>query len=232
LGRVAEEAPPDVRDAAREPRRLLGWIVYVSILTLIGWAGRLSSGPPDPNAAYTWELGVGATVQFAIMLAVIAYIARGAWSLLALRRPRNWGRAIGVGIGVLLAVDLLAVALSPFLDPGEEQGLTPTEWEPSQAAPFALFAFSVVVLAPLAEELTFRGLGYSLLRPYGPGLFPPIVGTALIWSFAHGLLEAIPIITALGIGLGWIRYRQDSTIPGMILHGSFNAIALAVALAS
>jgi membrane protease YdiL (CAAX protease family) len=230
LGRVAEEAPPDVRDAAREPRRLLGWIVYVSILTVIGWAGRLSSGPPDPNAAYTWELGVGATIQFAIMLAVIAYIARGAWSLLALRRPRSWGRAIGVGIGVLLAVDLLAVALSPFLDPGEEQGLTPTEWEPSQAAPFALFAFSVVVLAPLAEELTFRGLGYSLLRPYG--LFPPIVGTALLWSFAHGLLEAIPIITALGIGLGWIRYRQDSTVPGMILHGSFNAIALVVALAS
>lgn len=224
LGRVDEET------GRRRPRRLLGWFVFVGALTFIGWAGRLSSGKPDPNGAYEWDLGVGATIQFALMFAVIAYLARGDWGLLALRRPRRWGSAFGVGILVLLAVNLVAAALSPFIDPGEEQGLTPSDWEPSHAGQFALFAFSVVVLAPIAEELTFRGLGYTLLRPFG--LMPSIVGTALIWSFAHGLLEAIPIITCLGIGLGWIRYRQDSTIPGMILHGSFNAIALAAALAS
>ena len=49
---------------------------------------------------------------------------------------------------------------------------------------------------------------------------------------AHGLLDALPVITVLGIGLAWLRYRQGSTIPGMILHGTFNGIALAASLLS
>src|SRR4029079_12699432 len=58
LGRVDEQT------GRRRPRRLLGWFVFVGVLTFIGWAGRLSSGPPDPNGAYEWDLGVGATIQF------------------------------------------------------------------------------------------------------------------------------------------------------------------------
>ena len=93
-----------------------------------------------------------------------------------------------------------------------------------------MFAFAVVVLAPLTEELAFRGLGYGLLRPFG--LVPPIVGSSFLWALAHGLLNALPVITILGIGLAWLRHRQGSTIPGMILHGAFNGIALAASLAT
>ena len=38
------------------------------------------------------------------------------------------------------------------------------------------------------------------------------------------------MIVLLGIGLAWIRYRQDSTLPGMLIHGTFNALALAASL--
>ena len=127
-----------------------------------------------------------------------------------------------------MVVDLVNVALDPLLHPGREQGLTPSRWEPQHAGSFALFAFSVVVLAPVTEELAFRGLGFGLLRPFG--LVPPIVGTAVLWAFAHGLLEALPVIVLLGIGLAWIRYRQDSTIPGMLIHATFNGLALAASL--
>jgi membrane protease YdiL (CAAX protease family) len=208
--------------------RLTAWAVFVGLLTLVNWAGRLASGPPEKNAAYDWNIAIGSVIQFAFMLLIIALIARGAWDLLALRRPRRWLAALGTGIVILVVVNVVTVALEPVLHAGREQGLTPSRWEPSHAAPFTVFAFAVVVLAPLTEELAFRGLGYGLLRPFG--LVPPIVGGAFIWALAHGLLNALLVITVLGIGLGWLRYRQGSTVPGIILHGAFNGIALAASL--
>jgi membrane protease YdiL (CAAX protease family) len=202
--------------------------VFVGLLALVEWAGRLSSGTPPKDVAYRWEYASGAVIQFALMLAIIAWIARGEWGLLALRRPRSWGAALGLALVVLVVVDLVTLALEPILHPGREQGLTPTKWEPAYAPAFAVFAFAVVVLAPLTEELAFRGLGYGLLRPFG--LVPPIVGSSFLWAFAHGLVDALPVITLLGVGLAWIRHRQDSTIPGMILHATFNGIALAVSI--
>ena len=222
LGRVEAEHEYPYRG------KLAAWAVFVGFLTFVNWAGRLSEGTPDKNSAYDWSVAIGGAVQFAIMLGVVAWIARDAWELLALRRPRSWRRAAGAGFLLLIVVDVVNLALDPFLHPGREQGLTPSKWEPQHAAAFALFAFTVVVLAPLTEELTFRGLGYGLLRPFG--LVPPIVGTAVIWAFAHGLLGALPVIFVLGVGLAWIRHRQDSTIPGMLIHGTFNGIALAAAL--
>ncbi len=180
-------------------------MVFVGLLTIVNWAGRLASGPPPKNAAYDWNVAIGSVIQFAFMLLVIALIARGAWDLLALRRPRRWLAALGTGIAILVVVNVVTVALEPVLHAGREQGLTPSRWEPSHAAAFAVFAFAVVVLAPVTEELAFRGLGY-------------------------GLLNALVVITILGIGLAWLRYRQGSTIPGIILHGAFNGIALAASL--
>jgi membrane protease YdiL (CAAX protease family) len=212
----------------RSSGRLTAWLVFVALLTIVNWAGRLTSGPPPKDAAYRWDIAAGSVVQFALMLLVILLIARGAWSLLALRRPRSWLSALGTGIMILVVVDIVSLALDPFLHAGREQGLTPSRWEPSHAPSFAVFACAVVVLAPLTEELAFRGLGYGLLRPFG--VVPPIVGGALLWALAHGVLNALPVITILGIGLGWLRHRQGSTIPGIILHGTFNGIALAASL--
>jgi uncharacterized protein len=220
-------------ETATEPRfngRLVAWLTFVGFLALVNWAGRIAGGQPPKDAAYRWDLAIGSVIQFAFMLLVIALIARGDWGLLALRRPKSWTGALGTAILVLVAVNIVSVALEPFLHAGREQGLTPTRWEPSHAPQFALFAFAVVVLAPITEELAFRGLGYGLLRPFG--LVLAIVGSAVLWALAHGLLDALPVITMLGIGLAWLRYRQNSTIPGMILHGAFNGIALGAALAT
>jgi membrane protease YdiL (CAAX protease family) len=223
LGRVEAEALP----AGRWSGRLTAWLAFVGLLAVVQWAGRLS-GPPPRNAAYRWDVAAGSVIQFAFMLLVIALIARGAWGLLALRRPRRWPTALGTAVVVLVIVNVISLALEPFLHPGREQGLTPSVWQPSHAPAFAVFAFAVVELAPVSEELAFRGLGYGLLRPFG--LLPPIVGSSFLWALAHGLLDALPVITVLGIGLAWLRYRQGSTFPGMLLHATFNAAALTASL--
>ena len=46
----------------------------------------------------------------------------------------------------------------------------------------------------------------------------------------HGIPAALPVFTFFGAGLAYIRFRTDSVIPGMFVHGTFNAIALIAAV--
>src|SRR5262249_39883148 len=149
--------------------------------------------------------------------------------LLALRRPTSWWVALRVGFGVGIGIAVLTTALGPLLHPGREQGLTPDVWIPSHAAQYVVNGIVICIVAPFVEELAFRGLGSSFLVPYGRWTAIILVGVA--FGAAHGLVEAFPFLAAFGAGLAYLRSRVDSVYPGMIVHGLFNAIALAVAVA-
>jgi len=210
--------------------RLIAWLGLVGALTAIAYGSRAASGKPETDAVYEYDLALAGIVQYGIMLGVVLLIAMGteARALLALRRPASWWRAAGLSVVVLVGLYVLGGLLSPYLDPGGEQGLTPSGWDPDRAGAFA-FNFAVIVLvAPFVEELTFRGLGYSLLEPFGRGL--AIVAVGVAFGLVHGLVEALPILAAFGAGLAWIRARTGSLYPAIATHGVFNAIAIAIAV--
>jgi membrane protease YdiL (CAAX protease family) len=54
--------------------------------------------------------------------------------------------------------------------------------------------------------------------------------SGLLFGAAHGLIVGLPILAFFGIVLGWLRVRTDSVFPGMMLHATFNGIALIVAI--
>jgi membrane protease YdiL (CAAX protease family) len=83
-------------------------------------------------------------------------------------------------------------------------------------------------MAPLTEELTFRGLGFSLLERYGTWLAIVVVGVT--FGLAHGLVQALPELALFGCALAWLRARTGSVLPGMLLHAVFNALALIAAV--
>jgi membrane protease YdiL (CAAX protease family) len=202
----------------------------VGVLASINYANRFVSGKPAKDVLYQWSTAIGAAVLFGVILGIVLTLAQGNLDLLAVRRPISWPRAALQMLGVLVAIYVISAAVSPLLHPGREQGLTPDRWDSSRAAPFFANAVVVCVLAPITEELTFRGLGFSLLRPFGAAA--AVVLTALAFGLAHGLVDALPVLFAFGVGLAYIRLRQDSVVPGMVLHGLFNAIALAVAVST
>jgi membrane protease YdiL (CAAX protease family) len=202
----------------------------VGVLASINYADRFVSGKPPKDVLYQWSTAIGAAVLFGVILGIVLTLAQGNLDLLAVRRPISWPRAAVQMLGVLIAIYVISAAVSPLLHPGREQGLTPDRWDSSRAAPFFANALVVCVLAPITEELTFRGLGFSLLRPLGATA--AVLLTALAFGLAHGLVDALPVLFAFGVGLGYIRLRQDSVVPGMVLHGLFNAIALAVAVST
>jgi membrane protease YdiL (CAAX protease family) len=214
-------------------RALSLWTSFVLAFASLSYALRFTEGKPPKDVLYEWATVEANLIQFAIIGAIvygIAGLAGPRKDVLALRRPTSWWRALGIGIGIGIGVTLLGLLLNPLLHPGREQGITPDTWEPKHAAAYVANGIVIAVIAPIVEELTFRGLGYSLLAtPWGPTV--AIFGTGIAFGLAHGLVQAFPLLAAFGIGLAYLRSRVDSVYPGMIVHGVFNAIALTFAVA-
>jgi membrane protease YdiL (CAAX protease family) len=227
-----------VHDVAAEkhPGRILGWLVFVVALALLAYASRLGGGETPDDIAYRYSSSVAALVQYGLMLGILLLIARGLprGELFALRAPAAWGRAIGLVVLGLLSIYAAAYAYERVLSlfgnwsPTKEQGLVPEGWDSSRAGAFVAFFLVVTVIAPVVEELTYRGLGISLLLPWGVAL--SVVVSALLFGAAHGLIVAFPVLAFFGLANGVIRVRTDSIYPPMLLHATFNGIALIAAV--
>lgn len=215
----------------RMPGRVIAWLGFVLIVTGIGYAGRFADGETPEDVAYRYSSSLAAIIQYAIFLGVVLLIARGLpiGETLALRRPASWPRSLGLAAAGLLAIWLAAGILAPFLNATEEQGLLPDKWDSSRASAFAAFFVAVAVVAPFAEELVFRGLGFALLAPYGKWV--AILVTGVLFGTYHGLLEALPVLIVFGVVISWLRDRTDSLYPGVALHATFNGTALVVSVA-
>jgi len=80
----------------------------------------------------------------------------------------------------------------------------------------------VCVLAPVLEEMLFRGIILrSFLQQYERGY--AILGSAVVFGFAHGNIYQLVYATIFGIAAGWLYERTRSLIPGIALHGAVNS---------
>jgi membrane protease YdiL (CAAX protease family) len=218
--------------------RLACWTALVAVIAGLNYDARFSGSGTSTthsarNAVYSYGTFANGLVLYVLWLGLILAIASGRTDLLALRRPESIRRAAGLAFVAVVAIYVVEAVVSVLplpQSPGKEQGLTPTHWEPAHAGAFAANLVLFALVAPLVEELTFRGLGQSLLRFLGR--WPSIVLAGLTFGLAHGLLEALLVLVPFGIALAWVRDRTDSVYPGIVVHGLFNALALVVAVLS
>ena len=210
------------------PARLAGWLALVSLLILVAYASRTTEGKPDPQVLYHWSSAVGVVIQDGIILLLVLALAGFDRRLLGLRRPRSIPQALRLLGAAIVLVYVFEIAYSTLTHPGNEQGLTPSHWEPAHASAYVVNGIVICTVIPFVEELTYRGLGYSLLEPLGR--WPAIVLVGVLFGLAHGLIVSLPVIAAFGIVLAWIRSVTRSVAPGMLLHSLFNLIALVAAV--
>jgi membrane protease YdiL (CAAX protease family) len=212
--------------------RLVCWIALVAAVSTLEYSARFSSAPTKNTRddVYSYSAFGNGLIFYGLVFGVVLAIAFDRTDLFALRRPAR--RAAQLALGLLIATYLweLAVVALPIRDPGKEQGLTPTHWEPSHAGAFAANVVLLTVVAPLIEEMTFRGVGQSLLR--FTGRWPSILLVGVAFGLWHGLVQALLILIPFGVGLAYLRDRTRSVIPGMVVHALFNGAALAVAVLS
>jgi membrane protease YdiL (CAAX protease family) len=100
-----------------------------------------------------------------------------------------------------------------------------------------LVALLVVLVAPVCEELFFRGLVFKgLRRRYGFGISAALSG--LVFGLAH-LEQAIPgpwqnafllvgVLALVGVGLALIYERRGTIAANMAAHSAFNVIGFLI----
>jgi len=219
--------------SSRQLGALAAWLVLVALQVALAFSATSNDDAVrDSDPLFSWELAGGGTIVYAVLVGLTFAIVRA--------YPMNVGEALGlkrfesrwvwIALGVAVASLVVAAIAEPFLHGGEEQGLAPGDWQPDRAGAFVANAIVVVVLAPFAEELFFRGLGVRVLRFLGPVV--AVGGTAVLFGLAHGILGALPPLIAFGVGLAWVRYRSDSVWPCFISHAIFNGIGIAIAIAT
>lgn len=210
--------------------RLTAWLVFVAGYVALAYTDRASGGDPPSDALYRTEVAVAGLVIYGLTLAVALWLTRGPArrDMLGLRAPRSIGGAVGYALLVIVGIYILSLGLEPVLHAGEEQGLTPDEWEPDRAWGFAANFLVVALVAPVVEELMFRGAGYSLLLPFGAAV--AILGSGIAFGLVHGLVYGLVILAAFGIGLAWLRRRTGSIYPCIAVHALFNAVAMVLSV--
>ncbi|MGD0273897.1 MAG: CPBP family intramembrane glutamic endopeptidase [Gaiellaceae bacterium] len=210
--------------------RLAIWIVFAALLSVGNFVAYSSSGSTSSmNALFQWSTAAGSAIGAVIWVAISFAISNGKPELRALRRSQiSLPAVFGLGLLALVATFVASAIVSVFGgNPAREQGLLTEHWQSGHSAAFAANAVALVVLAPFTEELFVRGLGFGLFRPLGRSV--SIIVPALVWALMHGIPAGILPLAVFGIGLGYLRERSDSVVPGMFVHGLFNGMALALA---
>ena len=86
---------------------------------------------------------------------------------------------------------------------------------------------AIGILAPVAEEMVFRGaILRKLLAVVGEKWhWLAILFSAVLFGVAHGNIAQFVHAFLMGILLGWMYYRTDSIVPGVVYHWINNAVA-------
>jgi hypothetical protein len=88
--------------------------------------------------------------------------------------------------------------------------------------------FIIGLLAPLAEELVFRGAILRSLLKWNSRPWVAILISAILFSAAHMNPAQIPHTLLIGLLLGWMYYRTDSIVPGVVFHWVNNTVAYVI----
>jgi hypothetical protein len=205
-------------------RNALGWPLLALVVLLVGaeLATGISARVPWSEAAQAlWYVGWGLW---------IARLARrqGGGLRLYLRRPRErraWAHVAMALPLFVLSVGLIwlqLVAVSWAL-PGQLAGWLADDPAQSAAVPLAgvLGVLTAVALAPVVEELAFRGV---LLRDWSRrwGRTAAVLATAALFAVLHpgDLLGSF----AFGVVLATIRFRTGTLIVPVACHALYNAL--------
>jgi len=195
----------------------------------------------DEQRAMVIGTCVGQAAFIAAGLAVVARLFRnGLWRGLGLT-ARHWQMdglrgvvglliALPVCFGLLeLTNTLIHALLSGNLERIEE--LTkPHEFLTAfaeQPAPWRVMVFlAVAVLAPLSEEILFRGFVQSTIRQLTGRPWVGILITSALFALVHGQWNARPALFALAVILGYNYERTGRLLPSIVIHTLFNAANL------
>jgi membrane protease YdiL (CAAX protease family) len=206
-------------------------ILGVSVIALVaGAAGtEVTTADPPPGVTIAGTFIQDFGLIFSAVLIAQLTAGRPTPGQFGLRRVGLWRatRYLGAAWGAFFVFSALwAAALHVTQNDDLPQELGADD---STTALVAV-AVLVCVLAPIAEELFFRGFCFTALRRW-IGLVPGALATGVIFGLIHAASADAVFLVPLaffGMALCFLYERTGSLLPCMVLHALNNALALAV----
>ena len=166
-------------------------------------------------------LAIFFTSSLVALALATAPLGRQALPALGFRPAGYWPVLLGT-VGALV----VSVAVTQFgIDPQGVREAIKIAREPAQfAASFAIMA----ILAPLVEELVFRGLLYGWIAGRW-GTIAAWLVSSILFAAAHVEPAHAILVLPLGLLFGWLRRRTDSLWPSLVAHAANNGVAITAA---
>ena len=222
-----------------KPRKLMDFltvIVLLSVLLLGGiFSNLLSATAPDVPAQRQNE-----AVNFAVSLCLYGAIL-GLVHLIVRTRQTNWPTAFGFTSTRQMSALLLALGVTCIVLPIAWYLLGPLSVKvmehlgrravpqtsvqvlqtSASVGPQIFLAILAVFVAPVTEELLFRGILYPFIKQRGyPNL--ALWGTAVLFGALHLNLMTFVPLTFLGVVLAWLYDTTDNLAAPIFAHSLFN----------
>lgn len=176
------------------------------------------------------------------LLALVTILAAPAWigvsvlaarlrkwrarDYLALVPPRRAEIVVGLACmaALLVSSDLLTTLLGRDVVPGF---MREAYLSARNAGTLVLFFIAVVVVAPISEEIAFRGFLFRGLSSSWLGVSGATIATSAAWTAMHVQYDTYTLaqIFLIGLLLGWIRWASGSTLLTIALHMLANLTA-------
>lgn len=141
--------------------------------------------------------------------------------------PRITLAAIGLAALAWLIYIAAAAALTPLLNPDQQDVTEELGTDKSSALSLVVAGLLIVVLAPLSEELFFRGFMFASLRRAMP-LWPAALIAAVVWGSLHlsgGNIGVAIQLSVFGVILAWLYERSGTLWAPIAAHALNNTIA-------
>jgi membrane protease YdiL (CAAX protease family) len=146
------------------------------------------------------------------------------------------GRSLLLGISLLVsvlplvfAVDWAASAVLKVNSSTDAQEVIRIFENASTAAQRIPIILLAVVIAPVAEELAFRGYLYGVIKRYF-GAIPALISSGILFALIHLNLPSFFPLLVLASAFALAYELSGSLLVPMTMHASFNALSLILVL--
>jgi len=151
---------------------------------------------------------------------------------LGLRRPlrKSVWLAIATYFGYIACAVVIALLLAP-----EQEDITRELGGDEGVLGTVIAGILIVIVAPVSEEIFFRGFFYPGLKKGMPVILAALLAS-VVWGLLHytgaGTWGVVVQITVFGLWLSWLYERTGSIYPTIAVHILNNAVAFTFLVAS
>ena len=213
----------------------IAWLLFAFLVSIVVATGVFAAWQADRASLRTFTydgvvITIGTLASIPAQIAVLAFAARlRHWppaNYLAINRPKR-----GEVVFAVLCIVALIVVFDVLMSASGRDLVPPFQIEAYQSAKDAgwliWLMLAIVVVAPIGEEIAFRGFLYrGLVRPRREML--AIVVISMAWALLHIQYDWLGMaqIFAAGLLLGWFRWASGSTTLAIVMHILINAEAM------